>query len=58
MNKVSIIIPTLNEAESLNILLSEINILDFKDLIEEIIIVDANSTDETQKIAISDNACC
>ena len=55
MNKVSIIIPTLNEAESLNILLSEINVLNFKDLIEEIIIVDANSTDETQKIAIKYN---
>ena len=50
MNKVTIIIPTLNEAESLNILLNEINFLSFKDSIEEVIIVDANSTDDTQKI--------
>ena len=48
MNKVTIIIPTLNEADSLKILLEEINKLSFKKLIEETIIIDANSTDDTQ----------
>ncbi len=51
MNKVTIIIPTLNEAESLDILLQEIKFLKFKDLIQEVIVVDANSTDNTQEIA-------
>ena len=51
MNKVTIIIPTLNEADSLKVLLEEINKLPFKELIEETIIVDANSTDDTQTVA-------
>ena len=37
MNKVTIIIPTLNEADSLKVLLEEINKLPFKELIEETI---------------------
>ena len=51
MNKVTIIIPTLNEADSLKVLLEEINKLSFKKLIEETIIIDANSTDDTQIVA-------
>ena len=51
MNKVTIIIPTKNEEESLKVLLSEINKLKFKNIICETIIVDANSTDGTLKIA-------
>ena len=51
MNKVTIIIPTKNEEESLKVLLSEINNLHFKDIIYETIIVDANSTDGTHEIA-------
>lgn len=49
MTKVSIIIPTLNEEESLNILLNELT--KYKELINEIIVVDAKSNDNTQKIA-------
>ena len=37
--------------ESLDILLQEIKTLKFKNQIEEIIVVDANSTDDTQEIA-------
>tara|TARA_B100000131_G_C17856321_1_gene508098 strand:- start:8 stop:697 length:690 start_codon:yes stop_codon:yes gene_type:complete len=51
MNKVTIIIPTKNEEESLKVLLNEINNLHFKDIIYETIIVDANSTDGTHEIA-------
>ena len=51
MNKVTIIIPTLNEGDSLKVLLEEINKLSFKKLIEETIIIDANSTDDTQIVA-------
>lgn len=51
MNKVTIIIPTKNEEESLKVLLSEINKLEFKDIIYETIIVDANSTDGTHEVA-------
>tara|TARA_B100001250_G_scaffold413535_1_gene447992 strand:+ start:547 stop:1236 length:690 start_codon:yes stop_codon:yes gene_type:complete len=53
MNKVTIIIPTKNEEESLKVLLHEINNLYFKDIIYETIIVDANSTDGTHEIAKS-----
>ena len=51
MNKVTIIIPTKNEVESLKVLLHEINNLYFKDIIYETIIVDADSTDGTREIA-------
>lgn len=49
MTKVSIIIPTLNEEESLNILLNELT--EYKDCLEEIIVIDAKSNDNTLKIA-------
>ena len=49
MSKVSIIIPTLNEEESLIILLNELT--KFKELIDEIIVVDAKSKDNTLEIA-------
>ena len=45
MTKVSIIIPTLNEEESLDILLRELN--EYKENIGEIIVVDAKSSDNT-----------
>ena len=52
INKISIILPTLNEAENLVILIPEIistfNKLSLKDY--QIIVVDDNSTDETKKI--------
>ena len=49
MTKVSIIIPTLNEEESLNILLNELT--KYKEDLEEIIVVDANSDDNTLEVA-------
>ena len=49
MTKVSIIIPTLNEEDSLNVLLNELAKLN--ENIYEIIIVDGQSTDNTIKIA-------
>ena len=49
MTKVSIIIPTLNEEDSLNVLLNELS--KFNENIYEIIVVDGKSTDETIKIA-------
>ena len=49
MTKVSIIIPTLNEEESLNILLNELT--KYKEVIDEIIVVDAKSNDNTLGIA-------
>ena len=55
MNKVTIVIPTKNEEESLKVLLKEINDLNFKEIIDEIIIVDANSTDGTHKVAKKNN---
>ena len=50
MNKITIIIPTLNEAESLKVLLKEIHNFHLKNLIGETIIVDGNSSDETQDV--------
>ena len=49
MTKVSIIIPTLNEEESLNILLNELT--KSKEDIDEIIVVDAKSNDNTVQVA-------
>ena len=49
MTKVSIIIPTLNEEESLSILLNELK--KYSNYIKEIIVVDAKSNDKTLKIA-------
>lgn len=49
MTKVSIIIPTLNEEDSLNVLLNELS--KFNDNICEIIVVDGQSKDETIEIA-------
>ena len=49
MTKVSIIIPTLNEEDSLNVLLQELS--EFKQYIKEIIVVDGQSHDDTIKIA-------
>ena len=49
MTKVSIIIPTLNEEDSLNVLLNEL--IKFNDNIHEIIVVDGQSTDDTIEIA-------
>ena len=49
MTKISIIIPTLNEEESLCILLNELT--KYEEDIAEIIIVDANSSDNTLEIA-------
>lgn len=49
MTKVSIIIPTLNEEESLIILLNELT--KYEEVIDEIIVVDANSNDNTLKVA-------
>ena len=49
MAKVSIIIPTLNEEDSLNILLNELS--KFSEYINEIIVVDGQSDDDTIKIA-------
>ena len=49
MTKVSIIIPTLNEEDSLNVLLNEL--LKFNDNIYEIIVVDGQSNDKTIEIA-------
>ena len=49
MTKVSIVIPTLNEEDSLNVLLNEL--LKFNDNIYEIIVVDGQSNDKTIEIA-------
>ena len=49
MTKVSIIIPTLNEEDSLNVLLNELS--RFNDNIYEIIVVDGQSNDKTIEIA-------
>ena len=49
MTKVSIIIPTLNEEDSLNVLLNELS--KFNDNIYEIIVVDGQSNDKTIEIA-------
>jgi len=49
MTKVSIIIPTLNEEDSLSVLLKELS--RFNEDIYEIIIVDGQSSDDTIKIA-------
>ena len=49
--KVSLIIPTLNEEENLDILLNKINKSEIKKSIYEIIIVDGYSTDNTVDIA-------
>lgn len=49
MTKTSIIIPTLNEEESLKILLNELS--KYKEFIEEIIVVDAQSNDNTLEVA-------
>tara|TARA_B100000579_G_C22813410_1_gene846459 strand:+ start:264 stop:947 length:684 start_codon:yes stop_codon:yes gene_type:complete len=51
MNKITVVIPTLNEFESLDVLLKEIHDIKFKEVIEEIIVVDANSTDGTLDVA-------
>ena len=48
---ISIIIPTLNEAQGLGQLLSYLNRIIDKNLIKEIIVVDGQSTDATSKIA-------
>jgi len=52
--KVSIIIPALNEEKTLPLLLDSIKAQDFNDY--EIIVADANSKDETRKIA-ADHGC-
>ncbi len=49
MTKVSIVIPTLNEEDSLKVLLQEL--LEFEQYIKEIIVVDGQSDDDTIKIA-------
>ena len=49
MTNLSIIIPTKNEEESLIILLEELK--KYKEIIGEIIIVDAKSTDKTLEVA-------
>ena len=49
MTKVSIIIPTLNEEESLDILLRELK--EYKENIGEIIVVDAKSSDDTIEVS-------
>tara|TARA_E500000331_G_C17060823_1_gene628119 strand:+ start:45 stop:728 length:684 start_codon:yes stop_codon:yes gene_type:complete len=51
MNKITIIIPTLNEFESLDVLLKEIQSLNFQNILDEVIVVDANSTDGTLDVA-------
>lgn len=50
MNNISIVIPTLNEAENINRLLSHLLNNSSEENIAEIIVVDCNSEDETQKI--------
>lgn len=52
----SIIIPTLNEADGLGELLSYLNQIADRNLIDEIIVVDGKSTDTTKKIAADHNA--
>ena len=49
MTNLTVVIPTKNEEESLLILLEELN--SFKDIISEIIVVDAKSTDKIIEIA-------
>ena len=49
MTNLTIVIPTKNEEESLLILLGELE--NFKNIIGEIIVVDANSIDKTIEIA-------
>jgi|TARA_B100001964_G_C14180640_1_gene576038 glycosyltransferase involved in cell wall biosynthesis len=49
MSNLSIIIPSLNEEDSLKFLLEELK--DYKEIIGEIIVVDGNSTDYTIKVA-------
>ena len=49
MTKISIIIPVLNEEDSLKILLNEL--IKFKEIIKEIIVVDGQSSDSTVQIA-------
>ena len=49
MQKISIIIPTKNEEESLSILLKDIK--NYEKFIGEIIIIDGKSTDKTTDIA-------
>ncbi|MDB2486222.1 glycosyltransferase family 2 protein [Pelagibacteraceae bacterium] len=53
MTNLTIIIPTKNEEESLKILLNEIK--EYDNVIGEIIIVDANSTDNTLVVAKNEN---
>lgn len=52
--KLSIIIPTYNERESVKILIPEIEII-FKDIKHEIIVVDDNSPDKTGELALDFN---
>ena len=49
MKKISLIIPTKNEEQSLSILLKEIE--NYNELIGEIIIVDCQSSDKTIEVA-------
>ncbi len=51
MKKISIIIPIKNEVKSLNVLLNEIKEVTSTELINEIIIVDGNSTDGSLDVA-------
>ena len=53
MTNLTIIIPTKNEEESLKVLLNEIK--EYDNVIGEIIIVDANSTDNTLVVAKNEN---
>lgn len=49
MTNLTVVIPTKNEEESLQILLGELE--EFKNIIGEIIVIDANSTDKTIEVA-------
>lgn len=52
MNNISIIIPTLNEAENIEVLLSHLLENSSKEIVKEILVVDCRSVDKTQDLVI------